>query len=130
MEISFDNSRFVIVTKNWWKIPLILKPWAIFKKFNAKIATAAIKTHEKLVQSPNIDFYNKLSSAKNTAQIVNGTDNEYLRLNKVRCIQKVFLHLFLSRTSLHKKDWKGQFRDISKIFVFDINNHDYKKYNG
>lgn len=102
------------------------------KNFNDTILGASIKVYQKLKSSDNAFVFNLASSANNKIEIASGVKKNKPLVLKIR-IQgdyRKFFHFDQSATADTEdfclvQNWTGQFKEICKINVFDVNKHDY-----
>jgi hypothetical protein len=128
MEVLFDKTKLCEIYQN-----LVLNrsnrkaQIDFYKKFN-KIDKQAIRIYDRLILAKNGKAYNEMSGSDNKIELKLGCkDNDpqefKIRINKA--FRKFFRYVLSSEEYCLKKDWDGRFEEIKRIFVIDINNHDY-----
>lgn len=135
MIIEFDKDKHCTIYKELVYNPedrLAIKNFA--KKFNKNIVGAAIKVHQKLESSPNASIYNLTASTNNKIEMKSGVKDAHSVVLKIRVQQsfRKFFHFYETNTLGNEefclsKNWKGQFNKILKIYIYEVNNHDYSK---
>ncbi|WP_281979922.1 hypothetical protein [Tenacibaculum mesophilum] len=134
MEIEYKETKGCSVYKNLMSNPTDRKAIKKFnKEFNQTILGASIKTHQKLESSSNAFVFNQVSSKNNKIEVLSGVKKKAPAVLKVR-IQgsyRKFFHFYQTSTFDSEfcivENWVGQFKDVSRIHVFEINKHDYSK---
>ena len=102
------------------------------KRYNANLLKSTIKICKKLTLAENAYAYNMVSSADNKIELLSGVKKNEPTVLKLRVQDgyRKFFHFFCKNSeenfSLHK-DWVGQFNDVSNIYIYEMNNHDYSK---
>lgn len=102
------------------------------KRYNANLLKPTIKICKRLVLAENAYAYNMVSSANNKIELLSGVKKNEPTVLKLRIQDgyRKFFHFFCKDNevefSLHK-DWEGQFIDVSNIYIYEMNNHDYSK---
>jgi hypothetical protein len=102
------------------------------KHYNQEILKASIKVYQKLKSSDSALIYNQTTSGNNKIEKATGVKDKNPVILKVR-VQgdyRKFFNFYETNTSGNEdlsitKDWIGQFNKVCKIYVFDINKHDY-----
>ena len=134
MEIHFKDNKNCTVCKELVENPTDRKARKKFaKKFGDTTIKPLIKVYQKIKSSENAFIYNKASSKDNTIQLVSSVKDRDPVSLKVR-IQDSYRKFFYfyapsdeeTEFSL-KKDWHGQFDEITRIYVYEFNKHDYSK---
>lgn len=128
MDVLFDNTKPCKIYQNFVLNRSDRKAQKdFFKTFN-KIDKSAIKIYDRLILSENGKKYNDMSSCDNKIELKSGCRDNSPQEFKVRidrAYRKFFLYLLCSEEYCLKKDWNGCFEEIKRIFVIDINKHDY-----
>jgi len=104
------------------------------KEYDVRIMSAAIKLHKKLKNSVSAHAYNLLVTIDNKIQLLSGVQDKDPLVLKVR-IQGDYRKFFYfcencsdgNKVYGIKKNWCGQFDKILKIYVYEVNKHDYTK---
>lgn len=134
MDIEFDKNKNCTAYKNLVENiddRIALKNFT--KVFNKNIVDCSIRTYQKLKNAPNASFYNTVSSANNKIEILTGSKNKDNLILKVRLQgdYRKFFHFYEIRDNNEKicitENWKGQFNEVSKIYIYEVNKHDYSK---
>lgn len=104
------------------------------RRFDAKLVSAAVKVHNKLLSASNASIYNLTVAHDNKIQLKAGTPDKDSLILKIRVqdAYRKFFNFYVSDSTGGEKfcltkDWTGQFDQIFKIYVHDVNKHDYKK---
>lgn len=99
------------------------------KEFTNSIADEAVKRYDILSRFPNALEYNKIyGSTDNRIELKHGCSDKDILVLKVRvtsAYRKFFYTKIGTDSFLIKKDWIGQFSEVSDIHVFEVNKHDY-----
>lgn len=102
-----------------------------FKKMYGAIEDEAVKLHKRLNNFDTVAAYNKVYGSTNnrieTKSAGKEKDPFILKVRITGSYRKFFYHVLNLETMefLKKRDWSGQFGDVSNIFVIAVNNHDY-----
>ncbi|OXE96175.1 hypothetical protein B0A63_21920 [Flavobacterium johnsoniae UW101] len=135
MIINFENNKDCNCYRDLVLNPADRQSMKNFgRRFDSKLMSAAVKVHNKLLSAPNASIYNLTVSNDNKIQLKSGTPDKESLILKVRVqdAYRKFFNFYVSdstgvETFCLTKDWTGQFDQISKIYVHDVNKHDYKK---
>lgn len=135
MVIDFENNKDCTCYKD-----LVLNPTDrqfiknFGRRFDSNLVGAAIKTHNKMVSAKNASIYNLTVTNDNKIQLKSGTADKSSLILKVRIqsAYRKFFNFYVSdstggETFCLTRDWTGQFDQILKIYVHDVNKHDYSK---
>lgn len=135
MVIDFENNKDCNCYKD-----LVLNPTSRLsiknfgKRFDSRLASAAVKVHNKLLSASNASIYNLTVGHDNKIKLKAGTSDKDSLILKVRVqdAYRKFFNFYVSdstgvETFCLTKDWTGQFDQIFKIYVHDVNKHEYKK---
>lgn len=131
MTISFKDTKDNNIYREYVSDPTNrAKMRAFFKKFGQNLAPEASKLHQRLLSYQNAGEYNQLyGQTDNRIEIKRGTRDRDCMIFKVRVTgawRKFFYQeLDIDGQFLLTKDWEGNFFDIDRIYVIDVNNHDY-----
>lgn len=88
----------------------------------------AIEIHQRITSSATIESYNAIyGKTENRIEICKGIadKNPLIFRVKINNAWRKFFYGCLQEQHILKKEWTGQFCDICKITVLEINNHDY-----
>jgi uncharacterized membrane protein YkoI len=100
-----------------------------FKKiFNENVLKAALKLHKKLKIADNAAIYNATVSADNRIEKKQGQKKKEPLVLKVRiqdAYRKFFYYICFEEDRCTEDKWTGQFIEVKKIHVFEINKHNY-----
>jgi hypothetical protein len=133
MKLNFSNNKDCLVIENISKNSTnrsFIKDFN--KRYNANLLKPTIKICKKLTLAENAYTYNLMSSANNKIELLSGIKKNEPTVLKIRVQDgyRKFFHFFCKNSdedfSLHK-DWVGQFIDVSSIYIYEMNNHDYSK---
>ena len=131
MRIQFKDTKENRCYEDFVNNPSDRTKMRAFKKMYGAIEDEAVKLHKRLNNSETVAAYNKIyGSTNNRIETKSGGKDKEPFILKVRVTgsyRKFFYHVLNSETMefLKKKDWAGQFEDVSHIFVIAVNNHDY-----
>ncbi len=131
MRIEYADDKVVSCYKNYVQNPQDRVATKAFTKiFGAAMLAPAKKLHDRLLLYPTVGDYNVMfASTKNRIELKQGgAANEPLVL-KVRVgleLRKFFGHLLDSGDMALVRQWAGDFKAITAIYVIDVNNHEYK----
>lgn len=134
MEILFDkNNKACTCYEAYVQAPDDRKALKQFTKiYGQEIARAATKLHDKLRSAPNASVYNQLHRGNNSIQLVEGCKdkNELCLKLRINDAYRKFFYYVTEQdpiTFLQKCNWTGQYPQITYIYVYEINKHEYKK---
>lgn len=99
------------------------------KSFESHIAKAAVKLHKKILHSENAKVYNLTATHNNKIEKKTNVPDKEPVVLKVR-IQDSYRKFFYFYDGFEfglTKDWTGQFENVDKIHVYEVNKHDYSK---
>jgi hypothetical protein len=134
MVIEFDKNKDCIAYKDLVENPedrTAIKNFA--KKFDKNLIGASVKLYQKLKSSPNATIYNQTTSTNNKIELKSGVKDKDFLVLKLRIQNSYRKFFYFYETSLEeeefclKKNWVGQFDNILKVYVYEVNNHDYSK---
>ncbi|MFY0483784.1 hypothetical protein ACI6PS_14385 [Flavobacterium sp. PLA-1-15] len=133
MEIKFSNTKECTAFEQLMINPTDRKAIKNFtKNYNQTILKASIKVYQKLSSCDNALLYNQTTTGLNRIEIASGVKDKNPVVLKIRIQDsyRKFFNFFETNTSGIEdlcivKNWIGQFNKVSKIYVFDINKHDY-----
>jgi hypothetical protein len=134
MEIHMRDNKVCTVCKELIENPTDRKAQRNFaKKFGNTIIKALIKVSQKIKSSENASIYNQTSSSDNTIQLVSNVkakDPVALKVRIQDSYRKFFYFYAPSEEEAEfslRKDWHGQFDEITRIYVYEFNKHNYSK---
>ncbi len=135
MEITYDKNKcckaYQALVENPDNRQSIKK---FSKEFNNRIVGAAIKIHKKIKNAENAYVYNLTATHNNKIELKSGVSKKEPVVLKVRVqdsYRKFFY--FCEKNSEGEeffeltRNWRGQFKEILKIHVYEVNKHDYSK---
>lgn len=135
MEITFDQNKHCEAYQEFVENPESRASVKKFSRiFDAKITSAALKIHNKMKIADNAHVYNLTASHNNKIELLSGVphkDPVVLKIKIQDSYRKFFY--FCDNSSQDEpafsltKDWCGQFKNIFKIHVYEVNKHDYSK---
>lgn len=133
MKLNFSNSKDCQAIENINKNSTdrnFIKEFN--RRYNANLLQATIKVCKRLSSAENAHIYNVTIAGKNKIELLSGVKNNeptVLKL-KIQDGYRKFFYFFCKDNeldfSLHK-DWVGQFNQVSSIYIYEMNNHDYSK---
>lgn len=131
MTIEYHNSKEVECYRDFVKNPDNRKAMRAFERiFGKTLMEPAKKLHDRLLSYKTAGAYNAdYGCTNNRIELKQGCRDREPLVMKVRVDgwhRKFFHHLF-GEGAMLKKDWTGDFNSVEKIYVIDVNNHDYKK---
>lgn len=145
MEIIFDKSKECSAYSRFINNPEDRQSERKFKKYFSQIKlSTALRIHKNLIDAETAKRYNDIfGQTDNRIELQTGikdSDNLILK-NRITDSYRKFYHPILpcecdkqsECTDCEKlgftsvKEWQGDFSSIQRIFIFDINNHDYKQ---
>lgn len=101
------------------------------RRYNAKLLQPTVKMCQRLISTDNAHVYNATFGG-NKIELLSGVKNSEPTVLKVKIqdgYRKLF-HFFCDDNDDNfslTKDWKGQFNEVSSIYIYEMNNHNYKK---
>jgi hypothetical protein len=135
MEIVFDGHKNCQAYKGFVENPEDRASQKKFKReFSLEIMTAAAKLHKKLLISRTASEYNNSVTGDNKIQLKSGVQDKEPVVLKVR-VQGAYRKFFYFCENCADgkevfgltKNWCGQFDQILKIYVYEVNKHEYSK---
>jgi len=135
MEITFDQNKHCEAYQELVENPENRESIKKFSKiFDRNIAKAAIKVHNKMKIAPNAHVYNITASINNRIELKSGIPHKDPVVLKIRIQDSYRKFFYFCDCSSQDepvfnltKDWCGQFKNISKVHVYEVNKHDYSK---
>lgn len=132
MNMIFKDTKENRCYEDFVKNPDDKKKRRVFcKTYNKSIAEEAVKLHRRMEAFPSAEDYNKVFGITlNRIECKQGNKDKDPLVLKVRVTgsYRKFFHPILNleeMTLLRKKEWTGQFQDVTNIYVISINHHDY-----
>jgi len=135
MKIEFDKNKLCKAYKELVENPENRSSHKAFARaFNNSLAKAAIKLHKKLTNAQNAYVYNLITSSDNRIGLKEGVKHHEPLVLKVRIQDSYRKFFYFCENNSQgkeefglKKNWGGQFENILKIYVYEVNKHDYSK---
>lgn len=131
MRIQFKDTKENQCYEDFVNDPSNRTKMRAFKKMYGSIGDEAIKLHKRLNNFNTVAAYNKVYGTTNNRieikSAVKEKDPFILKVRVTGSYRKFFYHVLNPETMefLKKKDWTGQFEQVSHIYVIAVNNHDY-----
>lgn len=129
MEVAFSDNKNCNAFQGLMSNPTDRQAIKGFCKFyNKELLKPSIKVYQRLVSSENGLIYNQTTTGHNRIELVSGRKDKQSLVLKVR-IQgdyRKFFNFYQNDTNFCTvEEWEGQFNGIRKIYVLDVNKHDY-----
>lgn len=131
MHILFKETKENRCYEDFVNDPSDRKKMRAFNKIYGAIGDEAVKLHKRLDKFETVAAYNKIYGLTNnrieTKSGLKDKDPFILKVRVTGSYRKFFYHVIdmNEMNFLKKKDWKGQFEEVSNIFIIAVNNHDY-----
>lgn len=130
MQIAFKNTKELKCYKELVEHPTDRKALHFFLKYFPKdIMIDCIRRYEQMKQFDTVSDYNRVfGSTTNRIEKKDGTRQNNPVVLKVRVSgswRKFFYTICENNDHLLTKDWKGQFDEVKRIYIIDVNKHDY-----
>lgn len=138
MTITFTNNKPCRVLKNYVEAleddntkDLMVYSRKLKKEFPSA-NELVLNVYQRLKNAPNAEVYNRITQHPDRKiELKRAVGNSDPLVLKVRIentyYRKFFYHVNNSNEYTKEKEWSGNFVDVTKICIFDINYHKYKR---
>ena len=136
MELTYANNKDCSAYENLMNNPsdrVALKSFT--KVFSAEVVKPSIKLDQRLKSSTNAKIFNQNYPGDNSINLLGGVKDKDPLVLKVRIqdAYRKFFNFYDKESSdgdgefCVTKLWVGQFEKVEKLYIYEINKHNYKK---